>query len=95
MNDSILLLKIAAQTHNVVSLIICYQSLIKSILLSLLQVAAQTGHSVFVVDLSKEILSKAEERIKTSLQRVAKKTFAEDPKVGILRLHLCLWLDTI
>ena len=46
------------------------------------QVAAQTGHTVYVVDLNKEILSKAEERIRTSLQRVAKKTFAEDPKVG-------------
>ena len=48
------------------------------------QVAAQTGHSVYVVDLNKEILSKAEERIQTSLQRVAKKTFAEDPKVSFL-----------
>ena len=37
---------------------------------------------MYVVDLNKEILSKAEERIKTSLQRVAKKTFAEDPKVS-------------
>lgn len=46
------------------------------------QVAAQTGHTVYVVDLNKEILSKAEERIRTSLQRVAKKTFAEDPKGG-------------
>ena len=39
---------------------------------------------MYVVDLSKEILSKAEERIKTSLQRVAKKKFDEDPKVRCL-----------
>jgi hypothetical protein len=36
------------------------------------------------MDLNKEILSKAEKRIQTSLQRVAKKTFAEDPKVRLL-----------
>ena len=46
-----------------------------------MQVAAQTGHTVYVVDLNKDILTKAEERIKISLQRVAKKKFAEDPKV--------------
>ena len=46
--------------------------------------AAQTGHSVYVVDLNRDILDKAEERIKTSLKRVAKKTFAEDAKVRLL-----------
>ena len=45
------------------------------------QVAAQTGHQVCLVDVSQEVLQKAEDRIKTSLKRVAKKNFAEDPKV--------------
>ena len=45
------------------------------------QVAAQTGHQVCLVDVSQEILQKADDRIKTSLKRVAKKNFAEDPKV--------------
>jgi len=46
------------------------------------QVAAQTGHQVCLVDVSQEILQKAEDRIKTSLMRVAKKNFADDPKAG-------------
>lgn len=33
------------------------------------------------MDVSQEILQKAEDRIKTSLKRVAKKNFADDPKV--------------
>ena len=45
------------------------------------QVAAQTGHSVCLVDVSREILQNAEDRIQTSIKRVAKKMFAEEPKV--------------
>ena len=45
------------------------------------QVAAQTGHDVYLVDVSDDILKKAESRIKTSLTRVAKKKFESDPKV--------------
>ena len=46
-----------------------------------MQVAAQTQHQVTLVDVSEDILTKAGERIKTSLSRVAKKKFGEDPKV--------------
>lgn len=46
------------------------------------QVAAQTGHSVCLVDVSREILQNAEDRIQTSIKRVAKKMFAEEPKKG-------------
>ncbi len=42
------------------------------------QVAAQTGHSVTLVDISKEVLDKSQHRIGESIKRVAKKTF----KVG-------------
>jgi len=47
------------------------------------QVAAQTHHQVVLVDVSEDILSKARARIETSLVRVAKKSFAEDPKVSM------------
>ena len=43
------------------------------------QVAAQTEHSVTLVDLDQKILNKAEARIEASLRRVAKKRFKEDP----------------
>ncbi|XP_064111623.1 hydroxyacyl-coenzyme A dehydrogenase, mitochondrial-like isoform X1 [Macrobrachium nipponense] len=39
------------------------------------QVAAQTGHTVTMVDIDGEAVKKAEQRIKTSIQRVAKKKF--------------------
>ena len=45
------------------------------------QVAAQTGHSVWLVDVSQQLLDKAKAAISSSVQRVAKKTFAKDPKV--------------
>ena len=45
------------------------------------QVAATTGHQVVVVDQTDDILSKAQSGINKSLQRVAKKKFAENPKV--------------
>jgi len=37
------------------------------------QVAAQTGHNVTLVDVSSDVLSKAQKGIETSLGRVAKK----------------------
>ncbi|KFM71838.1 Hydroxyacyl-coenzyme A dehydrogenase, mitochondrial, partial [Stegodyphus mimosarum] len=46
------------------------------------QVAAQTGHNVILVDVSEPVLEKATESIKKSLQRVAKKTYAENPQDG-------------
>ncbi|XP_023233392.1 hydroxyacyl-coenzyme A dehydrogenase, mitochondrial-like [Centruroides sculpturatus] len=42
------------------------------------QVAAQTGHEVILVDVSDEILKKSEINMKKSLERVAKKKFADD-----------------
>ena len=46
------------------------------------QVAAQTGHTVHLVDVKEELLEKARASITSSIQRVAKKTFSEDPKVS-------------
>lgn len=46
------------------------------------QVAAQTGHKVYLVDVDTKVLKKAEDGIRSSLQRVAKKQYAEDPKAG-------------
>ena len=46
-----------------------------------LQVAAQTGHSVVLVDQTDTILQKAKERIDTSLKRVANKQHPDDAKV--------------
>ena len=48
---------------------------------SLFQVAAHTGHSVVQVDMTQELLRAAEQRIKASLQRVARKQFPENKKV--------------
>ncbi len=42
------------------------------------QVAAQTGHNVTLVDISKEVLDKSEKRIGESIKRVAKKSFKDD-----------------
>ena len=47
-----------------------------------MQVAAQTGHSVWLVDVSQDLLDKARAAISTSVQRVAKRTFSQDPKVA-------------
>ena len=49
------------------------------------QVAAQTSHQVVLVDMNEDILGKARARIEASLARVAKKKFAEDPKVKQVR----------
>ncbi|XP_071510230.1 hydroxyacyl-coenzyme A dehydrogenase, mitochondrial-like [Diadema antillarum] len=46
------------------------------------QVAAQTGHSVTVVDTTAEILDKSKAYIQKSLARVAKKKYADDPDGG-------------
>lgn len=46
------------------------------------QVAASTGHNVTMVDMSEDILKKSRANIEKSLQRVAKKKFAENPKDG-------------
>lgn len=43
------------------------------------QVAAQTEHQVSLVDVSEDILGKAEKRIRDSLKRVVNKKFPEDP----------------
>eukprot|EP00731_Ephydatia_muelleri_P008768 Em0004g1106a len=51
------------------------------------QVAAQTGHRVWLVDVDTKVLKKAEDGIRSSLQRVAKKQFAEDPKAGEKFIH--------
>ncbi|XP_063601544.1 hydroxyacyl-coenzyme A dehydrogenase, mitochondrial-like isoform X1 [Penaeus indicus] len=42
------------------------------------QVAAQTGHTVTMVDIDKAAVDKAEKRIAASIQRVAKKKFSSD-----------------
>ena len=52
-------------------------------MVSCFQVAATTGHNVVIVDTSEDILKKSKANIEKSLQRVAKKKFAENPKVGI------------
>jgi len=46
------------------------------------QVAAQTGHTVTLVDISQQVLDKSNAQITKSIQRVAKKQFAEDPEAG-------------
>ncbi|XP_050391069.1 hydroxyacyl-coenzyme A dehydrogenase, mitochondrial [Patella vulgata] len=46
------------------------------------QVAAATGHNVALVDQTDDILSKSMANMNKSLQRVAKKKFADDPKGG-------------
>ncbi|KAK2715155.1 hydroxyacyl-coenzyme A dehydrogenase, mitochondrial-like [Artemia franciscana] len=46
------------------------------------QVAAQTGHKVNLVDLNDDVLKKAENSIKTSVSRVAKKQFKDDTEKG-------------
>ena len=44
----------------------------------LLQVAAQTGHKVTLVDISQDLLDKAAARIGESIKRVAKKEYKDD-----------------
>lgn len=46
------------------------------------QVAAQTGHKCTLVDLNADLLAKSEARIKSSIQRVAKKKYADKPEEG-------------
>ena len=47
-----------------------------------MQVAAQTGHKVTLVDISEDILKKSEANISKSLQRVAKKKHADNKEVN-------------
>ena len=51
------------------------------------QVAAQTGHKVWLVDVDTKVLKKAEDGIRSSLQRVAKRQYADDPKAGEKFIH--------
>ncbi|XP_014905429.1 hydroxyacyl-coenzyme A dehydrogenase, mitochondrial isoform X1 [Poecilia latipinna] len=46
------------------------------------QVAASTGHSVTLVDMTDDILKKAMKGIQGSLRRVVKKKFSDDPESG-------------
>uniref|UniRef100_A0A3P9N1X6 Hydroxyacyl-CoA dehydrogenase n=1 Tax=Poecilia reticulata TaxID=8081 RepID=A0A3P9N1X6_POERE len=46
------------------------------------QVAASTGHSVTLVDMTDDILKKAMKGIQSSLRRVVKKKFSDDPESG-------------
>jgi len=46
------------------------------------QVAAQSGHNVILVDVSKDVLSKSQDYIKNSLARIAKKQYASKPQDG-------------
>merc|ERR1712106_547390 len=46
------------------------------------QISAQSNHKITLVDLSQDILNKAEKRIQASIGRVAKKKFKDDPKAG-------------
>ena len=62
-----------------------------------LQVAAQNGVSVTLVDVSEDLLTKGRERIETSLKRVAKKQFANDVKVCLsvwLAVLVCVYIQT-
>lgn len=52
------------------------------IIFSRLQVAAQVGQPVTIVDQKQELLDKSLKGIQSSLQRVVKKRFADDPKAG-------------
>ncbi len=49
---------------------------------TLLQVAAQTGHSATVVDMSEDILQKSLKRIEESVARVGKKQFPDNEAVS-------------
>jgi len=46
------------------------------------QVAAQTGHSVVLVDVNSEVLTKSQDYIQKSLARIAKKQYASKPEDG-------------
>jgi len=46
------------------------------------QVSAATGHTVYLVDLNDQVLQKAKNGIQDSLNRVVKKTYANDPAAG-------------
>ena len=52
------------------------------------QVAAATDHTVVLVDQTEDILAKSRKGIEESLRKVAKKKFAENPKVISCRHYL-------
>ena len=52
------------------------------------QVAAATGHTVVLVDQTEDILAKSRKGIEESLRKVAKKKFAENPKVIFCHQYL-------
>ncbi len=48
-----------------------------------LQVSANNGYNVILVDLNDELLQRARKRIESSIQRVAKKNCPDDEQVRI------------
>lgn len=65
------------------------------------QVAASTGHKVTLVDISQQVLDASNANITKSIQRVAKKKFAEDPAAGaafvegsLANMHVATSVDT-
>ncbi len=48
-----------------------------------LQVSANNGYNVILVDLNDELLQRARKRIESSIQRVAKKNCPDDEQVCI------------
>ena len=54
------------------------------------QVAAQTGHSVTLVDLDQDLLKNSHARIQQSLQRVAKREYKQNKDMGEKFLADCL-----
>lgn len=48
----------------------------------IVQVSAQTGHNVTLVELNQDILNQAQNRIEQRVQRVAKKVYKENPQEG-------------
>ena len=68
-----------AQVYSQPSLVELIRNEVGGVLLS--QVAAQTGHSVQLVDVKEEFLEKARASISSSVQRVANKNYKDDPQV--------------
>ena len=56
--------------------------------LDYLQVAAQTGHEIIVVDTSEDVLNKSHAYISKSLARVAKKKHGADSNVSCQLLRI-------
>ena len=56
----------------------CSTKILNSLVFPCLQVAAQTGHKVTLVDISQDVLDKSAGRIGESIKRVAKKQHKDD-----------------